>query len=483
LLLVLSIGFSATIGPTIPDIVLTAIASLVALGLGIVALVDLRYFVVTMLTVVVFFGEGFNPDQTDRIVFYRFGVGHVYLIEIVVWLAILLMLLRRRRFPGSINRGIVAFGLALCGSMLLSGFYGMSRGANLQDAFGFYEWRAWCMGIVLGLSLTLVFDVEDVRFALRWLTIATAIHAAQGLLGLSLGLGEMHPTYQVRVPFFDSAEGALFSLFALYAFMLGTRADGSGKRLLWMLASLLMIVALVLDRRRSYWLAFSLMGAVVLALRWWHLRTIILMAPVLFALVDVVLWTPWASDRYTEVTQMLSGTVFVDASASTRFHLLDLQDVGITIRDNLLLGVGSGSGFTRFLTLQYHVGAENIGTGLAHSAYLTVWLRMGLVGLLLFVGLLMTIIRAGVIGIGRPRPLSDLHVLVAGIVGYSSTYIWTTELFPSSRVPLIFGVVLAAIARFSAAEVQAQRQTSENPTSAISPARASVSATRTHHSR
>src|SRR5438552_2834418 len=190
------------------------------LGIGgalLALLVDPVLLIGCLLLLVVFFGEGFNPSAEARFLLYRVGPGRVYLFELLVWLATLSLLWKRRRLarlpPISLAASLAALGLLILGSAV----HGYITGASLQDAFGYYEWRAWFMTIALGAVMMATVTAAEIDAILAVTGVATAIHAVHGFVVFVLGGGDIHPTERIRVPFFDSMEGALFATFSLYA--------------------------------------------------------------------------------------------------------------------------------------------------------------------------------------------------------------------------------------------------------------------------
>jgi hypothetical protein len=422
--------------------------------------------VAAMLIMVVFFGEGFNPSAADRFVFYRVGLAHIYLFEALTWLAIISLLVRRRARITHVSRPFVILIGLLELMMVSSAIHGWQAGAALQDAFGYYEWRAWFMAMALMGALILTLSVSDIRLLLRTTVFASVIHAVQGLVLFALGRGDIHPTTGARLPYFDSMEGALFTLGSLYAFSAAYHSRDSRGRVSWGLAGAVMMITLILDRRRSYWVAFAVGGVMLWLFRVLrHSRTLSLL-PMTFLASDVALTVPAVlSSVFAFLTALFRFIHYSGRGETLGFHLLDINDAGRAIWTNPItftVGRGMGLGYTRVLSLL--AGGAAVTTRVVHSIYMTVWFKMGLLGLTVFMALVV-----GVLAVGLRRlqwqPDWEQDIFLAVLVGFSLDFVVGTDLFGNTRYPILFGVLLAAIILKAEA---AKTFTNKHPTLATS---------------
>jgi hypothetical protein len=425
----------------------TAAVWLLAIGAASLAVfVEPIFLIGCLLLLVVFFGEGFNPSADARFLLYRVGPGRVYLFEILVWLATLLLLWKRRRvarFPPTIVLlATIVLGLLI----LVSAVHGYLAGASLQDAFGYYEWRAWFMTIALAAAMMATVTAGEIDTILAVTGIATAIHAVHGFLVFLLGGGDIHPTEGIRVPFFDSMEAALFASFSLYALHRAHRSNRPVVRIAWALSALPMLVDLVIDRRRSYWLAFVVAIGVLVVMKYVRRPTWLALAPIGFLAIDVVPWTSPGLNLALDSLKWVRSLVRLPRRDTTKFHILDLADVGRTITHDpstFVFGLGFGHGYTRYLTL-VGVGGAGVTTRVAHSVYLSIWMHMGLLGVAAFLILLVGVITIGInSSIRREDPL--LRLLIALLVGYAAVFMFGTDLFGNTRFPMLFALVLAGV--------------------------------------
>jgi hypothetical protein len=431
---------------------LLAVAAILFLVAGLVLLVmDYRLLLITLMIVTIFFGEGFNPSAGDRFIIYRLGFAHVYVVEILTWLIVCSMLFQRRRQLQVRRHGtVIALLAALSVSMWLAGAHGWVSGADPQLAFGYDQWRAWFMATGLTAAIICACNRADIRLVLTWVATATAIHAVQGLIVFLLGGGDIHPTEGVRVPFFDSMEGSLFCLFSLYGFVRVVKSRDLVVRLLWTVGVGAMVASILLDYRRVYWLALITMVAAILIIRSFRRRTWLAFLPLLFVAIDVFPWTQSGLVLMLDAKAAIQAIVLPQSNDTTTFHILDLHDVGQTLVQSpisFIFGLGSGNGFVRELTL-VGVGGADVTTQVAHSVYLTIWLRMGLVGVVIFCALLIVTLHRGLESSGSGSQI-DQAVLTSGLLAFAATFVFGTDLFGNTRFPLLFGFLVAGIVVYS----------------------------------
>jgi O-antigen ligase len=269
-------------------------------------------------------------------------------------------------------------------------------------------------------------------------------------------LGSSH----VRITFWDINDGLLAVFAALY---LGWRALvgrdlSAAQRLLATAAALLAMAMPLLSARRTAQGGLLLALVALAALlprgrRWVAGVTLVLALPVVvFAL----------GQRAEDKTARLIDRVLIDVQASalkdprrTRFH--ELRTAWQTLREQPWFGLGPSGRFrvTDHVGLEYHAGRYDY----VHSGFGHVMLKTGMVGLVLFVGLLLAwlrhVWRVQATVQGPPRALL---VAAVGTFAASLPNLAVGTPIPEIRTMLVMGLLLAlpfAVARAAAAELAA----------------------------
>ena len=197
------------------------------------------------------------------------------------------------------------------------------------------------------------------------------------------------------------------------------------------------VVALLMTYSRSSWGSFALTAVVVLAL--WDKRLLPLIP------VAAVVAFPLLPDSIFNRILTIGNTA--DSSNSYRLYIWD--SALHMIRDHGLAGIGLGPG--NFTPLYAHYCDPNATVAQhSHMLYLEVWLEMGLIGIVSFLGMYLGIIRRGLRAIRHADPLVR-HVLIAcvsSLAGVSfvgaAEYIW---FYPRVMFAffIVLGVTLAAV--------------------------------------
>ena len=197
------------------------------------------------------------------------------------------------------------------------------------------------------------------------------------------------------------------------------------------------VVALLMTYSRSGWVSFALAAVVFLAL--WDKRLLPLIP------VAAILALPLLPDSIFNRILTIGNT----ADSSNAYRLYIWNSALSMIRDFGLTGIGLGPGnFTPI-----YAGYCDLNASVAqhsHMLYLEVWLEMGLLGIVSFLGLYLGVIRRAIRSMKRADPLLR-HVLIAcasALAGVSfvgaAEYIW---FYP--RVLFAFfimiGVTLSAV--------------------------------------
>jgi O-antigen ligase len=318
------------------------------------------------------------------------GAKAIGFLLIVAWVATLargprgqaLALLREQRW-------LVIFAVALLAWSILSAAWAASSSTALTGA------SRWAMDLILlPIVYTAVRRTRDVRWVMAAFLVGAILAVLYGAASgnnddgsrLAGALGDPNETAAVMV-----AAAAL-------AVALGA-AERRSRRLRWasFATALAALVGLAATASRGGLIALGLtfVAAVLMAGRWRRHAAIA-------AGVGAVLIVGW---------------FVLLAPASSRSHLSNLQTgrttlwtvAGRTIEANPILGVGNDNfsvASSRYLIRPgVTTAADQIVTTpkVAHSIYLEIWADLGVVGLLLFAGLVVITLRAGVLAAARFR--------------------------------------------------------------------------------
>ena len=197
------------------------------------------------------------------------------------------------------------------------------------------------------------------------------------------------------------------------------------------------VVALLMTYSRSGWVSFALAAVVFLAL--WDKRLLPLVV------VAAVVALPILPDSVFNRILTIGNT----ADSSNRYRLYIWTSVLQMLGDHGLTGIGLGPG--NFIPL--YAGYSSPMASVAyhsHMLYLEVWLEMGLIGIVSFLGMYLGIVRRGLRAIRHADPLVR-HVLIAAISSLAGVsfvgaaeYIW---FYPRVMFAffIVLGVTLAAV--------------------------------------
>ena len=197
------------------------------------------------------------------------------------------------------------------------------------------------------------------------------------------------------------------------------------------------VVALLMTYSRSSWVSFALAAVVFLAL--WDKRLLPLIP------VAALMAVPLLPDSIFNRILTIGNT----ADSSNRYRLYIWTSVLQMLGDHGLTGIGLGPG--NFIPL--YAGYSSPMASVAyhsHMLYLEVWLEMGLIGIVSFLGMYLGIVRRGIRAIRHADPLVR-HVLIAAISSLAGVsfvgaaeYIW---FYPRVMFAffIVLGVTLAAV--------------------------------------
>lgn len=197
------------------------------------------------------------------------------------------------------------------------------------------------------------------------------------------------------------------------------------------------VVALLMTYSRSSWVSFALTAVVFLAL--WDKRLLPLLP------VAAVIAFPLLPDSIFNRILTIGNT----ADSSNMYRVYIWGSVLEMLRDYGLAGIGLGPGnFTPIYDLYAHPNATIAPH--SHMLYMEVWLEMGLLGIISFLGLYLGVIRRAIRSMKLADPLLRyvLIACVSSLAGVSfvcaAEYIW---FYPRVMFAffILLGVTLAAV--------------------------------------
>lgn len=197
------------------------------------------------------------------------------------------------------------------------------------------------------------------------------------------------------------------------------------------------VVALLMTYSRSSWVSFALTAVVFLAM--WDKRLLPLVP------IAAVMAVPLLPDSIFNRILTIGNT----ADSSNAYRLYIWQSALYMIRDFGLAGIGLGPGNFTPLYAGYCNPAATVAQH-SHMLYLEVWLEMGILGIVSFLGLYLGVIRRAVLAMKQADPLLR-WVLIAccsSLVGISfvcaAEYVW---FYPRVMFAffILIGVTMAAV--------------------------------------
>ncbi|MCD4813019.1 O-antigen ligase family protein [bacterium] len=417
--------------------------------LGILCVAVLSYWykpylgLIVLVASLVFFREGWHPDMAGAWTLYRMDIFNLHLTELIVICFFSISLINKKIlgkgkfYLPPFTGGIILF-LVL---VVFSAFRGYMGGATLKSAFGYGEWRSFFFAMLMILLVPNILTTRKriLRF-LNWIYILAFLRACQGVLLYLMGKGPIHATLKSQVVFWDSAENMLFAVLSVLAVAeFFSRRPVLLQTWVKLIACLPMMFSVIFSLRRNAWVQFGI--SLVLVFFTFQLRQKIKFFIAMFLiLAGMFFWV--FSGLGGEKAESVRGRLasFVSTRTDTNyFHLYDMYDAFLAIKEKPLFGGGFGHGFRRVKTSRF--GGQGINPNIVHNTYLHLWLKMGLLGLAAFLLFWFMLITYGYHGSRMIREVQDkviVKCLVANIFGILAVIIWGTDMVANTRVPFLF---------------------------------------------
>jgi O-antigen ligase len=252
----------------------------------------------------------------------------------------------------------------------LSLWYGVQHGGrNL-----FFDWRA----IALGAGLYIVYRFwvrtqDDSRVAIYAFGVVAG--AEMMLLSASYFAGRGESLLGVRIPLYDGPGLSALVFTALLGLCLSGKDFPFGQRWLWLTCSAAATLVVLLSFRRTYWAELAIAVAILLMINSRHsARTLLLL--LMFG-VTASLWMGRPLlDRFASLDVRDSESRY---SADNVDHVSDLLDAWDQVCASPIMGIGLGRSYPTWRIRNWK--DESV---MVHNAPLHVWLKYGLLGLILY---------------------------------------------------------------------------------------------------
>jgi len=391
---------------------LLLVAGAVLLVLGVVR-PQLILWLIVVLTVC--FSEAryglMNPSDTFTLASYVLDPFRLNLYEILIYSLFAVLLMRRviRQGGPRMPMSIAIPSLVLASACILQLVRGLLEGASYESVVTPFNGQYALMGVVALWCFFQLLGTSDKRLRLLdGLFLLATLRAAYGLFGYFFGDGDSANAYRelgVKVALWDSADHMLFVFLIVTCLAAwATRRLGHPRILLWMPASTLMAVTVLLSFRRTGWLGLAIAVGVAAFLLARRSKRAAILVPAIVMTAAAVLQMSYR--RFAGSGSVVSR-LFPDLANRTGPTRQDEWAMAwTTITDNPLLGDATSRRVTNALFFW--------DTRIVHNAFLFTWMKFGFFGLLALVVLAASCLRYAIRAI-RERSADEYMGL--GVVG------------------------------------------------------------------
>lgn len=303
------------------------------------------------------------------------------------------------------------------------------------------------------LMLLLVSSIktrDQLATVIEIIVVGAAICGLYGLYQMIKGVPVI--VSQVDLTLNEGMPGRVFSSFdncndfgemiiMLIPFFIAVVLNSKGwqKKLLFGVAAIPLFISLLASYFRSGYIGFVIMALVFIFL----LKRSLIPLFIILGIVAYPFLPETVTNRISTITNLK------DTSISTRLDIL--KTMWPVIKDFWYTGLGLGSDAVKQVTGDYVIFAKVVPLH-AHDVYLQVWLEMGIVGLVSFLGSMLQVVKKSMRAIfSKNTDPYCRNVLIAGLSGLAGVlviaiaeYVWY---YP--RIMLIFwmliGIMLSAI--------------------------------------
>ena len=288
---------------------------------------------------------------------------------------------------------------------------------------------------------------EDLLLALKIFVGIAIFKGVLGLVLLAVKPGQSSPGLP-PLTYYEPTTNWL-----LMAFLLAVTASLLSKVKLsrWVLAGTPFVFAcLLLSYRRTYWIATTVGLLFVLVLSSGRVgRRLLVPAAVVVAAVGVLVYTTGAATDFqgpiVKRAQSLDPSK-LRANEQDRYRLAERANVIHDLKQHPIDGIGVGVEWSATKPLPFEIPLARQYT---HTAFLWFWLRMGILGALAYLTLIVSAIWCGLYVWRRhPDPRIRVAALAAGIgvLGLAIVELASTVIGPDQRGTALIGLVMGLLA-------------------------------------
>ena len=344
--------------------------------------------------------------------------GHYGVLEALMALAtcaVLLDSIRRRRVPlrpAPFGPALAALTLALLAGSVVGHFAGQGFNAITEQIRPVLP-----LIIVPWLVVNVVADRGQVRAAIALLAMLTIVKAALGLVGVITHVGVV--ANGTTITYYEPAANWLAMTFLLAMLAAAARRLPTERAARW--AVPLVLACLALSLRRSFWLgaAAGALFVLIFATAPVGKRFLLPSAAVLAAAVLIAVSTGFAVDSQSPLGRRVESITpsRIVANPQDSYRLDEQKNVLAEIRSSPLVGLGLAVPWRETYPLSVtQVTQPGAGELYVHMAVLWFWLKLGVLGVIAYLGYMLTAIAAG-IRVFRRHPDARIRAAGAGAAG------------------------------------------------------------------
>jgi O-antigen ligase len=292
----------------------------------------------------------------------------------------------RNRRPLRVPRPLIVPDVTLAAAMIVGVVVGHAAGASLRFAATSEHVLAYLLFLPLAVA-NLELDRDRLKWLLGGALLLASAKAVLGLIELAGHLGTSVEGGTTTLTYYEPTANWLImiAVLAIFAALLARV-----KPPLWMLlASPLLVACLLLSYRRSFWIGTGLGVLLVLMLGTTPVgRRLLVPAALAVAVAVWVLGSIHFQSQSAIVKRASSlNPSKLEASAQDRYRLDERANVLTEIAANPITGLGVTIPWKATTqTLSIETGAE--GRQYVHFAALWFWLKLGILGLFAYVGIM-----------------------------------------------------------------------------------------------
>lgn len=338
--------------------------------------------------------------------------------------------------------------LLICGFLLglVKGKLLANNALALADARQYVGWLA----LPIGLWFTVAHPARLQRIVVGIALLAAVLMILQLGLGVQLIFG-FRGAEQLSKDFNDVTRSAIggglfFLAYAAYRLFLHA-CDGERWRWVALAGCLLAVGGIVASFNRAVWAGFAVGALVLLIMKPRTRHTAVLPFVVLFTffcfgVAGLFAAKPRAADAIVE--RIVSVADEGRRGSSLGFRIEENQQALEALRQNPLVGVGMGGEYKRVYRQLSTAGSFDTEIAFIHNGYLSLWLKLGIFGVLLPVALFIAVwrsYRAASSGVGGQVNAIDAVCVFACTVLFFISALTSPDLSQSSTIAA-FAVLL-----------------------------------------